>query len=32
MTRAEDRLVLTRVRERHGVPTGGAQFLDELGL
>ena len=32
MTRAEDRLVLTRARERHGVPTGGAQFLDELGL
>ncbi len=32
MTRAEDRLVLTRVRERHGVPTGGAQFLNELGL
>ncbi len=32
MTRAEDRVVLTRVRERHGVPTGGAQFLDELGL
>ena len=32
MTRAEDRLVLTRVRERHGVPTGGAQFLDELGF
>jgi DNA polymerase III epsilon subunit-like protein len=32
MTRAEDRLVLTRVRERQGVPTGGAQFLDELGL
>ena len=32
MTRAEDRLVLTRVRERQGLPTGGAQFLDELGL
>ena len=32
MTRAEDRLVLTRVRERRGVPTGGAQFLEELGL
>ena len=32
MTRAEDRLVLTRVRERHGLPTGGAQFLDELGF
>ena len=24
--------VRDRVRERHGVPTGGAQFLDELGL
>lgn len=32
MTRARDRVVLTRVRERHGVPTGGAQFLDELGF
>lgn len=32
ITRAEDRVVLTRVRERQGVPTGGAQFLDELGL
>ncbi len=32
MTRAEDRLVLTRVLQRNGEPTGGTQFLDELGL
>jgi superfamily I DNA/RNA helicase len=32
ITRAEDRVILTRVRERQSVPTGGAQFLDELGL
>jgi superfamily I DNA/RNA helicase len=32
MTRARDRLVLTRVRERGGVPAGGNRFLDEMGL
>jgi DNA helicase-2/ATP-dependent DNA helicase PcrA len=32
MTRAEDRLVLTRVARREGEPTGGHQFLDEMGL
>ena len=32
MTRAKDRLVLTRARERAGEPTGGHRFLDELGL
>ena len=32
MTRARDRLVLTRVRERNGVPGGGNRFLDEMGL
>jgi DNA polymerase III epsilon subunit family exonuclease len=32
MTRAEDRLVMTRVVRREGEPTGGAQFLDEMGL
>jgi superfamily I DNA/RNA helicase len=32
MTRAEDRLVLTRVVRREGEPTGGHQFLDEMGL
>jgi superfamily I DNA/RNA helicase len=32
MTRARDRLVLTRVRERAGVPAGGSRFLDDVGL
>jgi superfamily I DNA/RNA helicase len=32
MTRARDRLVLTRARERRGVPSGGNRFLDEMGL
>jgi superfamily I DNA/RNA helicase len=32
MTRAKDRLVLTRVKSRAGKPTGGHQFLDEMGL
>lgn len=32
MTRAEDRLVLTHVTTRGGKPTGGHQFLDEMGL
>ena len=32
MTRAIDRLVLTRVEVRNGRPTGGAQFLEEMGL
>lgn len=32
MTRAEDRLVMTRVARREGEPTGGHQFLDEMGL
>jgi DNA polymerase III epsilon subunit-like protein len=32
MTRAKDRLVLTRVAERGGRPTGGHRFLDEMGL
>ena len=32
MTRAKDRLVLTRVDTRAGRPTGGNQFLDEMGL
>jgi superfamily I DNA/RNA helicase len=32
MTRAEDRLVLTRARRRGGVPTGGSRFLDEMRL
>ena len=32
MTRAIDRLVLTRVATRGGKPTGGTQFLDEMGL
>lgn len=30
MTRARDRLVLTRVRERGGLPAGGNRFLDEM--
>ena len=32
MTRTEDRLVLTYVAARGGKPTGGHQFLDEMGL
>ena len=32
MTRTEDRLVLTYVSARGGKPTGGHQFLDEMGL
>jgi DNA helicase-2/ATP-dependent DNA helicase PcrA len=32
MTRAKDRLVLTRVRHRHGNSSGGAMFLGEMGL
>ncbi|MBI2402643.1 MAG: UvrD-helicase domain-containing protein [Gemmatimonadetes bacterium] len=32
MTRARDRLVLTRARERGGLPGGGNRFLDEMGL
>jgi len=32
MTRTKDRLVLTRVNERNGEPTGGHRFLDEMEL
>jgi DNA polymerase III epsilon subunit family exonuclease len=32
MTRAEDRLILTRVDERGGSNSGGSRFLDEMGL
>jgi DNA polymerase III epsilon subunit family exonuclease len=32
MTRTVERLVLTRVIRREGEPTGGHQFLDEMGL
>ena len=32
MTRTKDRLVLTRCVSRDGKPTGGHQFLDEMGL
>jgi DNA polymerase III epsilon subunit family exonuclease len=32
MTRAKDRLVLTRVETRGGNPTGGHRFLDEMGI
>ena len=32
MTRAKDRLVLTRVEARNGDPTGGHRFVDEMGL
>jgi superfamily I DNA/RNA helicase len=32
MTRARDRLVLTRARERRGAPGGANRFLDEMGL
>ena len=32
MTRAKDRLVLTRSVTRGAKVTGGTQFLDEMGL
>jgi superfamily I DNA/RNA helicase len=32
MTRAKERLILTRVERRRGLPTGGHQFLSEMGL
>jgi DNA polymerase III epsilon subunit-like protein len=32
MTRAKDRLILTRAAIRAGKPTGGHRFLDEMGL
>jgi hypothetical protein len=32
MTRAIDRLVLTRADRRAGRPSGGSRFLDEMGL
>lgn len=32
MTRAKDRLVLTRTQLRSGRPSGGTLFLDEIGL
>jgi DNA polymerase-3 subunit epsilon len=32
MTRTKERLVMTRVLRREGEPTGGHQFLDEMGL
>jgi ATP-dependent DNA helicase UvrD/PcrA len=32
MTRAKDRLVLTRAQRRSGLPTGGSLFLAEAGL
>ncbi|HJR63131.1 MAG TPA: UvrD-helicase domain-containing protein [Gemmatimonadaceae bacterium] len=32
MTRAKERLVLTRVESRGGMATGGHRFLDEMGL
>jgi DNA helicase-2/ATP-dependent DNA helicase PcrA len=32
MTRARDRLVLTRVQTRGGKDAGGSRFLDEMGL
>lgn len=32
MTRAKDRLVLTRAERRNDLPTGGRRFLDEMGL
>ena len=32
MTRAKDRLVLTRAERRSGNATGGAKFLEEMGL
>jgi superfamily I DNA/RNA helicase len=32
MTRAKDRLVITRAERRAGVPSGGSLFLTEAGL
>ncbi len=32
MTRAKDRLVLTRAEERKGLPGGGERYLREMGL
>jgi DNA polymerase III epsilon subunit family exonuclease len=32
MTRARDRLVLTRAEQRFGMPAGGSRFLQEMGL
>jgi len=32
MTRAKDRLVLTRAAERGGKPSGDSRFLEEIGL
>jgi len=32
MTRAKERLVMTRATIRGGKPTGATQFLDEMGL
>ena len=32
MTRAEDRLTITRCRTRNGRNSGGSRFLDEMGL
>ncbi|HEY2806718.1 MAG TPA: 3'-5' exonuclease, partial [Gemmatimonadales bacterium] len=32
MTRARERLVLTRVDRRNGKPGGGSAFLDEMGV
>jgi superfamily I DNA/RNA helicase len=32
MTRAKDRLVLTRAEERGGLPAGGERYLREMGL
>jgi DNA polymerase III epsilon subunit family exonuclease len=32
MTRAKDRLVMTRAESRFGRPAGAARFLDEIGL
>ena len=32
MTRAKDRLVLTRAERRFGFPSGGSLFLAEIGL
>ena len=32
MTRAKDRLVITRVETRRGKPTGGHRFLNEMGF
>src|SRR6267154_646057 len=32
MTRAQDRLVLTRVERRFGMEAGGSSFLEEMGL